>query len=147
MDLPPLRAIRNVGRFAEIVSVLVRHGFGEVVDQLRLWRYVPRFKRRTIQRASELRSEQSLAYRLRLALEDLGPTAIKFGQVMSTRPDLILTSEPRDARPARLQAGRPSSERRRGCRRRGAWTPSAAEIEVEAQAPCGCGTGPRRRAS
>lgn len=89
MDLPPLRAIRNVGRFAEIVSVLVRHGFGEVVDQLRLWRYIPRFKRRTIQRASELRSEQSLAYRLRLALEDLGPTAIKFGQVMSTRPDLI----------------------------------------------------------
>lgn len=89
MELPPLRAIRNVGRFVEIVSVLVRHGFGEVVDQLRLWRYIPRFTRRTIQRTGDMRSEQSLAYRLRLALEDLGPTAIKFGQVMSTRPDLI----------------------------------------------------------
>lgn len=89
LELPPLRAIRNVGRFIEIVSVLVGHGFGEVVDQLRLWRYIPRFKRRTIQRTGEVSSEQSLAYRLRLALEDLGPTAIKFGQVMSTRPDLI----------------------------------------------------------
>lgn len=89
MELPPIRAIRNLGRFIEIVSVLVRHGFGEVVDQLRLWGYIPRLKRRTIQREEELRSEQTLAYRLRLALEDLGPTAIKFGQVMSTRPDLI----------------------------------------------------------
>jgi len=89
LELPPIRAIRNVGRFIEIVSVLVRHGFGEVVDQLRLWGYIPRFKRRTIQRAGEPRSEQTLAYRLRLALEDLGPTAIKFGQVISTRPDLI----------------------------------------------------------
>lgn len=89
MELPPIRAIRNVGRFIEIVSVLVRHGFGEVVDQLRLWGYIPRLKRRTIQREGDLRSEQTLAYRLRLALEDLGPTAIKFGQVMSTRPDLI----------------------------------------------------------
>ncbi|MFO1091737.1 MAG: AarF/ABC1/UbiB kinase family protein [Planctomycetaceae bacterium] len=87
--MPPIRAIRNLGRFIEIVSVLVRHGFGEVVDQLRLWGYIPRLKRRTIQREEELRSEQTLAYRLRLALEDLGPTAIKFGQVMSTRPDLI----------------------------------------------------------
>lgn len=89
MELPPLRAIRNLGRFVEIVTVLVRHGFGEFVDQLRLWRYVPRLKRRAIPRAARERGELTLAHRLRLALEELGPTAIKFGQVMSTRPDLI----------------------------------------------------------
>lgn len=89
MELPPLRAMRNLGRVVEIATVLFKHGFDEVVDQLRLRRYVPRLKRRALRRAAEAQPERTLAHRLRLALEELGPAAIKFGQVMSTRPDLI----------------------------------------------------------
>jgi ubiquinone biosynthesis protein len=89
LELPPLRAMRNLGRLIEIISVLVKHGFGEFVDQLRLRRYLPRFKRRALQRQAEAHPEMTLAQRLRISLEELGPTAIKFGQVMSTRPDLI----------------------------------------------------------
>ncbi len=89
MELPPLRAMRNLGRVVEIATVLFKHGFDEFVDQLRLRRYVPRLKRRALRRAAEAQPERTLAHRLRLALEELGPAAIKFGQVMSTRPDLI----------------------------------------------------------
>ena len=89
MELPPLRAMRNIGRFVEIVTVLGKHGFGEIVDQLRLRRYVPRLKRRALRRPVDAQPELTLAHRLRLSLEELGPAAIKFGQVMSTRPDLI----------------------------------------------------------
>lgn len=85
----PLRFLRNLGRSREIAAVLLKHGFGDIVQQLGLGRYL-RWGRRVILRQRNLPERQETrARRFRRALEDLGPTFVKFGQVLSTRPDLI----------------------------------------------------------
>jgi ubiquinone biosynthesis protein len=80
--------LRNLGRSREIATVLLNHGFGDLVDQLRLKRYLQWGRRLFLRKPVEL-PRRSRAERIRMALEDLGATFIKFGQVMSTRPDLI----------------------------------------------------------
>lgn len=71
------------GRGTEIFRVLARHGFGDLLVAIRVpksWveKFVPQ---------SEL--NLNVWQRLRLVLEDLGPTFVKFGQIMSTRPDML----------------------------------------------------------
>jgi len=72
----------------QIVSVLLNHGFGDLVERLHLGGYV-RWSRRVLFKRRDSQQPLSLAQRIRLALEELGPTFIKFGQVVSTRPDLV----------------------------------------------------------
>ncbi len=76
-----VRAVKNTERLAQIALVLVRHGFGEIVSRLPLGPLAP-----APAPAGEART---FAVRLREALQDLGPSFVKLGQVMSTRPDLL----------------------------------------------------------
>jgi ubiquinone biosynthesis protein len=76
----------NLKRYREIVSVLARHGFGSYLENLQIKRRVsppPRWLKQ------EVNSHVSPAEHLRLALEELGPTFVKLGQVLSTRPDIL----------------------------------------------------------
>ncbi|MEM1061214.1 MAG: AarF/ABC1/UbiB kinase family protein [Planctomycetota bacterium] len=82
----PLRLIRNLNRTREIVQVLVAEGFGDLVSRLRLRPLNP-FRRRG-ERAEGV-ERLTAGARVRRALEQLGPTAVKFGQLLSTRPDVI----------------------------------------------------------
>ena len=85
----PLRFIRNLGRSREIAAVFIKHGFGDILQQLKLDRYM-RWGRRVLLRQGNIpEHHETRARRFRKALEDLGPTFVKFGQVLSTRPDLI----------------------------------------------------------
>jgi ubiquinone biosynthesis protein len=77
---------RHLHRYREIVEVLVRHGFSAMVTQLNLDRRLD-LPHRLFRR--EPPAEISPAEHLRLALEELGPTFVKLGQMLSTRPDLI----------------------------------------------------------
>lgn len=84
------RYARNIQRLRQVTSVVVRYGFGHVLIRTRLDRYAGFFNRGMAladpdEHVAELQWEQ----RVRLALEALGPTFIKLGQVAATRPDLI----------------------------------------------------------
>ncbi|RJQ52746.1 MAG: AarF/ABC1/UbiB kinase family protein [Actinobacteria bacterium] len=81
---PVAKTRRHLRRYGEIADVLAMHGFANVADQLGL----PRPARRVLlgRRAS---GEMTLPERARVALQELGPTFIKFGQSLSTRPDMV----------------------------------------------------------
>ncbi|MFP4344013.1 MAG: ABC1 kinase family protein [Anaerolineales bacterium] len=79
-----VRHIRHLRRYQHILNVFVRHGFGFALTQLPMQR-----KWVHLLRGGPSVEAQTLPSHFRQALEDLGPTFIKLGQVLSTRPDLL----------------------------------------------------------
>lgn len=84
---PLVRQARYLGRYREIAQVLVGHGFGYLVEQLGLVSLLS-LPRRVVLRVPPP-TPLGTAARLREALVALGPTFVKLGQALSTRPDLI----------------------------------------------------------
>jgi ubiquinone biosynthesis protein len=84
----PLRLLRQALRLAHINFVLVRHGLDEVVFAIHLLRPL-RFLLLLTPWHWFRRHDISRGERIRRALEDLGPIFIKFGQMLSTRRDLL----------------------------------------------------------
>lgn len=82
------RTIRNVRRYTEILEVLVRQGFADTVSSLGLDRLVERGARLVGRPAASV-EQLPRAARMRIALEQLGPTFMKLGQMLSCRKDLI----------------------------------------------------------
>ena len=79
-----------VRRYHEIVDVMIKHGFGYLVDRFGLRPF--RSFRERLFGPKPLKEQMLLlseAQRLRLALEELGPTFIKSGQILSTRHDIV----------------------------------------------------------
>ena len=84
-----VRRVTHVRRYGEIVAVLVRYGFTDVVRALHLTSYLAAGRRALSMFGRDPRSDLSRAQRLRLTFEALGPTFIKFGQALSTHVDLL----------------------------------------------------------
>ena len=82
------RNIRSIRRYLNIVRVLSKYGFDQVLETLGLADVVAR-SRRLFRRTMPDIARLTAAERMRLALEELGPTFVKLGQILSTRPDVI----------------------------------------------------------
>jgi len=83
------RGYRHLNRYRQIVSVLIKYGFDDLIDTLKIEQYfemglgmISRKERPPVERFTR-------AERVRMALEELGPTFIKLGQILATRPDLV----------------------------------------------------------
>jgi ubiquinone biosynthesis protein len=77
-------ATKNLGRLSEIAQVAVRHGFGYWFETHRLTDLFPRRGPRV-----EMEGASQRGQHLREMLDELGPTFVKFGQLLSTRPDVL----------------------------------------------------------
>jgi ubiquinone biosynthesis protein len=81
-------AVRDRARLQEIVGVLLRFGLADLVDTLGLARFAPRGSHGS-RSDPEHPLDASRPERLRMALEHLGPSFVKLGQIMATRSDLL----------------------------------------------------------
>lgn len=84
------RNIRSIRRYRDILGILIKYGFGHVVEQLNI-NYYLELGRRIVTFGGAPREIERLSQpeRMRLAMEELGPTFVKLGQLLSTRPDII----------------------------------------------------------
>lgn len=82
------QSIRHIRRRQHIVGVLLKNGLGYLVQRFGLSNQAPVARRGELVNCRR-EPDEMLAYRLREAFVELGPTFIKLGQVLSTRPDLL----------------------------------------------------------
>jgi hypothetical protein len=108
--------LQDLNRLRQITTIAARHGFADLLDRAGVFRLIGR--RDPVEQAPETRAA-STARRFRRMLEELGPTFVKLGQVLSTRADLLpgefvtelrllqdsVTPIPLDAVRAQIQAG------------------------------------------
>lgn len=88
LNLP--NTMRSAQRVREILAVLMRHGFGELIDQMGLQSWAHGASRWLLRSADDDGpSPFGWEERIRMSFEELGPTFVKLGQVLATRPDLI----------------------------------------------------------
>ena len=84
-----ISAVRDLGRLQVIASVLIRYGFGDVVRRIGMAGILERAGKVLHWRAPHELARLEPPARVRRALEELGPTFIKLGQILATRVDLF----------------------------------------------------------
>jgi len=83
------RSYRHMQRYRQILTVLFKYGFGDLIDTLKIEQYLEIGLQMISRKRREKIETLSRAVRVRMVLEELGPTFLKMGQILSTRPDLL----------------------------------------------------------
>ncbi|UOQ64926.1 ABC1 kinase family protein [Hymenobacter volaticus] len=81
--------ISNLTRIRQVAEVLIRYGFEDAVTSTPLRRLVPKSRRISWQEGEQAVFETTRWQRIRMIIEELGPTFIKLAQAMSNRADLL----------------------------------------------------------
>lgn len=80
----PKQELEDFERFEEVTEILFKQGFGIILDRLDLTQHIP-----VIDRVRKPRKKHPGPERVRETFEQLGPTFIKFGQIIAQRPDIV----------------------------------------------------------
>jgi len=83
------RTYRHINRYRQILSILFKYGFGDLIDQLNVGQYIEIGMQMVSRKRRENVEKLTRTERVRMALEELGPTFVKLGQILSSRPDLV----------------------------------------------------------
>jgi ubiquinone biosynthesis protein len=80
---------RHYSRYRQIITILFKYGFEDILGAFKIDKYVDVGRKLIYRKRRELITSYSRPQRLRMALEELGPTFIKLGQALSMRPDFV----------------------------------------------------------
>ena len=83
------QTFRNIGRVREIISILIKYGFEDIVVNSTLRNFVSENRRINWSRNEKPVFESTRWERIRMVVEELGPTFVKLAQIMSNRPDML----------------------------------------------------------
>jgi len=83
------RTYRHLNRYRQILTVLLKYGFDDLLEVVKIDQYLEVGLQMISRKRRERVDKLTRAERIRISIEELGPTFIKFGQIASTRPDLI----------------------------------------------------------
>jgi len=89
LPIPFRRQYAEIARTREIAEILIKNGLGFAVGQLGLSRFLSFWRRHRVEGTASDANGLSVSERVRCTLEELGPTFIKIGQVLSGRADLL----------------------------------------------------------
>lgn len=83
-----MEVIDRIKRMKKLSDILLKYGFEELFDRTGMERFIPNRLAKNSKRLENIR-ETSFPERIRLAMQDLGPTYVKLGQMCSNRTDIF----------------------------------------------------------